>query len=449
MDTGRHAVVRNEVLVHTDLNILVVEDDEDIAQSIADELRHQGHRAVIVRDGSVAMRRIEAEVFDLVISDVRLPGTDGLTIFRRLAQRVPKTPVILMSAYGSISEAVDAVKNDAAHYLAKPFGIEDLLRAVREAEARIGIERVRDRARDDRGGPDPDTGLIGDSPAMHALQQMIRTVAAAEGSVLLTGEVGSGKERVARALHCLGPRSAGPFVSVDCAANAGPLPAAEAQGGTLFLDEVAELSPGVQARLLHLLSEGGEPARGTPALRVIATTSTDLRERVAGGHFRDDLFYRLKQFHLHVPALRERRSDMPKLVDHFLGMAPGRREQPRISARAWAALSAYPFPGNVRELRDAVQHAVAMLGENGGDIDLGHLPEEIRGGASDAAEQSGFVTLISAAKDFERDYLVRALREAGWNKTRAAKLLGISRKTLWQKLRMLGVDAPRRRPDPD
>ena len=463
-------MLRN-VLVHTDLNILVVEDDSDIAQMIADQLRKEGHRAVVVGDGDIAMRRLDDEVFDLLICDVRLPGVDGLTIFRRIKQQSPLTPVILMSAYGSIPEAVNALKNDATHYLAKPFGIEDLLHAVHEAEAQVGFERQRAQVQEADAGIDPEITIIGESPPMRALKRLVRTVARAEGAVLITGETGTGKERVARTIHALSRRRDRPFVPVNCAAFPDTLLEAElfghergaftgalqrrdgrfraAEGGTLFLDEVGETSPGSQAKLLRVLEDGTYQPLGSNAtvradVRTISATNVDLRGRIPEGKFRDDLYYRLKLFHLHVPPLRERRSDLPKLVEHFLIEITKKPELPRLAPRAWAALSAYDFPGNVRELRHAVQHAVAMAGET--DIDLVHLPPEIRGDDTDEPEASRFLPLSSASREFERDYLVRALREAGWNKTRAAKLLGISRKTLWQKLRSLGVDVPRRKP---
>ncbi len=442
-----------------------------MAQLIAGQLRQHGHRAVVVNDGTVALRRLDNETFDLVISDVRLPGVDGMTIFRWVKQRSPRTPVILMTAYGSIPEAVDALKNDAAHYLTKPFSIEDLLGAVDEAEVEVAIERERARAREVRAGADPSAMLLGDAPSMRTLKAMLQTVAAAEGPVLISGETGSGKRRVARAIHALGVRREKPFVAINCAALAGGGLEPELFGhergagrdelghregrlrtadqGALFLDEVAELTPSSQAKLLQVLEDGTYLPLAASSLakvdvRVIASTSADLAALVAARRFREDLYYRMRSFHVQVPPLRSRRGDLPQLVENILCETSSRAQPPRISARGWAALAAYGYPGNVRELRQIIQHALAMSGDT--DIDLCHLPTEVRGGVADKqTDGTDFPTLSSAERDFERDYLLRALREAAWNKTRAAKLLGISRKTLWQKLRALGVEAPPRR----
>ena len=454
------------------LDILLVEDEADIAEPIAEALRREGHRLTVVSHGDRALKRLEEEVFDLLICDIRLPGADGLSIFRRVREQQPQAKVILMSAYGSVAEAVAAVKDRAVDYLAKPFAMSELLRTVHQVgeERRIEKSLARARSRTDDGSA---VTIIGDTPAMQTLVARIHAVADSDAPVLITGETGTGKELVARALHTLSSRRDRPFVEINCAAFPETLLEAELFGhergaftgaekrregrfrnaheGTLFLDEVGEMAPSAQAKMLRALHDGTFQPLGSSTtmkvdVRTIAATNVDLRSRITDGRFREDLFYRLKVFHIHVPALRERHADLPLLAEFFCReLATEDRPPPVFTPRAWAALSHYRFPGNVRELKHAVRHAMVLSA--GGDIDLEHLPEEVRGKLSSEVTggtnvmTSSLQPLEAAQRQFEREYLLRALREADWNKTKVAQLLGISRKTLWQKLRRLGVDA--------
>jgi two-component system, NtrC family, response regulator HydG len=309
--------------------------------------------------------------------------------------------------------------------------------------------------------------LVGDTLIMRALKDRVRAVALSDGAALITGETGTGKELVARTLHELGPRGPGPFVAVNCAAFPDSLLESElfghqkgaftgalqrrdgrfvaADGGTLFLDEVAEMSAGAQAKLLRVLADGSLQALGSDHtvrvnVRIISATNADLRTRIQTGKFREDLFYRLKLFHIRIPPLRERREDLGPLVDWFCWQLAD-QPPPRFTQRAWAALTHYAFPGNVRELRNTIRHALALAG--GGDIDLTHLPEELRARTPLRARREP--TLAEAVHAFEREFVLRALQDSGWNKTRAAEVLGISRKTLWTKLRehdIQGVGTP-------
>ena len=479
------------------LDILLVEDEPEIAEPIAEALRREGHRLTVVSHGDRALKRLEEEVYDLLICDIRLPGADGLSIFRRVREQQPAAKVILMSAYGSVAEAVAAVKDRAVDYLAKPFAMSELLRTVQQVgeERRIEQSVLRARGQLDRGS---ETSIVGETPPMVTLISRIQAVADSDAPVLITGETGTGKELVARALHASSSRRDQPFVEVNCAAFPDTLLEAElfghergaftgadrrregrfrtAHGGTLFLDEVGEMSPSAQAKMLRALQDGSFQPLGSNTtvkvdVRTVAATNVDLRARIADGRFREDLFYRLKVFHLHVPPLRERRADLPLLAEYFIrhmtvaatekanaaalakdgGVTSTEQAPPVILPRAWAALSHYRFPGNVRELKHAIRHALVLSA--GSDIDLEHLPEEVRGrvsqepppssaGGGGLGVLSGSLQPLEAAqRQFEREYLLRALREADWNKTRVAQLLGISRKTLWQKLRRLGIDA--------
>ncbi len=464
------------------LVILLVEDEPEIAEPIAEALRREGHHLTVVSHGDRALKRLDEEVYDLLICDIRLPGADGLSIFRKVRESQPEAKVILMSAYGSVAEAVAAVKDHAVDYLAKPFAMSELLGAVHQVGEERRLSRSLAHARERVDTYEGEAVIIGETPAMVSLVARIHAVADSDAPVLITGETGTGKELVARALHAQSSRNAKPFVEVNCAAFQDTLLEAElfghergaftgaerrrdgrfrtADGGSLFLDEVGEMSPSAQAKMLRALQDGSFQPLGSSTtikvdVRTIAATNVDLRSRIAEGKFREDLFYRLKVFHLHVPSLRERRADLPLLAEYFCrqlaaGTEPGpagvTRRTPVIAPRAWAALSHYRFPGNVRELKHALRHALVLSG--GGDVDLEHLPEEVRGRPSGEARTAGVSVvgpaslqpLEAAQRQFEREYLLRALREADWNRTRVAQMLGISRKTLWQKLRRLGIE---------
>ena len=458
------------------LDILLVEDEAEVAEPIAEALRREGHHITAVTHGDRAIKRLEEEVYDLLICDIRLPGADGLSIFRRAREQQPEAQVILMSAYGSVAEAVAAVKDRAIDYLAKPFAMSELLRAVHQVGEERRIARSMARARETLDRTGDQVTIIGQTPSMVTIMSRVKAVADSDAPILITGETGTGKELIARALHAQSSRRDKPFIEVNCAAFPDTLLEAELFGhergaftgaerrregrfraadrGTLFLDEVGEMSPSAQAKMLRVLQDGtfqplGSSATAKVDVRTVAATNVDLRSRINDGRFREDLFYRLKVFHLHVPALRERRADLPLLAEYFLRqLTSAERDRdpdqplPVIAPRAWAALSHYRFPGNVRELRHAIRHALVLARD--GDIDLEHLPEEVRGKNARDTGTSGLHSslqpLEAAQRQFEREYLIRALRESDWNKTRVAQLLGISRKTLWQKLRRLGID---------
>jgi DNA-binding NtrC family response regulator len=442
------------------LDILIVDDDVDNAQTIADALAGVGHHPATVTDGTEAIHRLHDRAFDVLICDIRLPGVDGMTILKRLrAEQIP-TEAIMMSAYGTIPEAVDALKLDAVQYLPKPFSLSNLLDLVDQIARRIGLDAVRDWARTTVAEA-PETGLVGQTAMMVGLRKKLAIIARADGPVLITGETGVGKELVARTIHQLSHRAAGPFVAINSAAFPETLIEAElfgyergaftgaagrregrfaaACGGSLFLDEVGEIAPATQAKLLRVLEDGSYQRLGSDQtvgsdVRAISATNVDLSD---GLRFRRDLYYRLKLFHVEVPPLRDRRADIALLVEHFCSELLD--ESPQITSRAWAALLHYDYPGNVRQLRHAIAHAVAL--SDGNPIDLEHLPGEL---APSPERPSGTTMrqLRDAEQDFERSYLLRALRRTGWNRTQAAGLLGISRKTLWKKMRKLRISEP-------
>jgi len=447
------------------LRILLVEDDPDVRLAVAPALSAAGHDVVTVGDGAAALERLSAAVFDAVVSDIRLPRVDGLTVFRTARALPTRTDVILMTSFSSVAEAVQALKEGAHDYLTKPFDVEELVLRVGMIAKRRALEDELETARARIAGA-PDSEIVGASPAMAALLDRLSTVAPSDAPVLVVGETGTGKELVARRLHTRSQRVSGPFVAVNCAAFPETLLEAELFGyergaftgavkkregrfkaadrGTLFLDEVAEMPLPAQAKLLRVVQEGVVEPLGTNTgvrvdVRLVSATNRDLKRAIAEGRFREDLYYRLHGIGLSLPPLRERPGDLPLLVAHFLARcAPAGAKLPEISLPAWQALTTYPFPGNVRELAHAVQHAAIL--SRGGTILVEHLPDDIVKVAT--STQPGHRTvgpLAVVLKQAEREHLLKALAVADGKRTRAAELLGISRKNLWEKLRAHGI----------
>ena len=452
------------------LTILLVDDDPAIRLSLTAALEGAGHRVTPVDDVPEAVAALAHQVYDVVVADIHLPHGTGLDLFRAVRQETPETDVILITGHGAISEAVSALKDGARDYLAKPFAIEELLvRIDHIAEQRaVRQELVATRSRLQAS---QERGLISRSPTMIRLNDRITTMAESEAPVLITGESGTGKELVARLLHQQSPRANKPFVAVNCAAFPDTLIEAElfghergaftgavrqregrfkaADGGTLFLDEIAEIPLPAQAKLLRVLQEGYIEPIGTNSavqvnVRIISATHRNLKRQIPEGKFREDLYYRINVLNIHIPPLRERQGDLPLLIGYFLNsMTPPGKPQPTISPRAYAALAEYQFPGNIRELKHAVEHAVVLA--RGQEIDLEHLPEDIAGPRRSPERSNGhpigpFHPLSTAIKEFEREYLMRALERANGKKSEAAALLGISRKNLWEKLRSYGLN---------
>ncbi|HET6344002.1 MAG TPA: sigma-54 dependent transcriptional regulator, partial [Myxococcota bacterium] len=371
------------------------------------------------------------------------------------------------TAFGAVPDAVAALKEGATDYLTKPFRLDELKARVEQISKSRLMRKELAWARATMEGEGEGTSIVGRSPALQRALERIETFAHSDYPVLITGESGTGKELVARLLHEHSERSAQAMIAVNCAAFPETLIEAElfgykrgaftgafqdregrfkaANGGTLFLDEVAEIPLPAQAKLLRVLQEGCFEPLGTNQsvrvdVRIISATHRDLRDRVRTGLFREDLYYRLKVLRIDVPPLRDRRGDLPVLVEHFLRRFRREDGTPGISARAMAALAAYSYPGNVRELEHAIQHAGVLA--RGRDIDVEHLPPEIAGNAAfsgSSDDDTGLQPLPEAIHLFEREYLVRALQIAEGKRTRAAHMLGISRKNLWQKLRRHGL----------
>jgi DNA-binding NtrC family response regulator len=371
----------------------------------------------------------------------------------------PLSAVILITAHGKVEDAVERQKAGVDDYVTPPFDPGELVaRAERLGQrARLGPELAEgERSLVENGK----AALIGRSPVMLALTERIRTVAPTHASVVILGESGTGKELVARAIHEGSGRAAGPFVTVNCAALPETLIDAElfghergaftgasqkregrfkiADGGTLLLDEVGEIPLSIQAKLLRVLQAGTIDPLGTNRpvaldVRLICASHRNLKQLIAAGTFREDLYYRLNVLDIQVPALRERRGDLPLLVSHFYHRFGGGGGELKVHPRAWAALMRHSFPGNVRELEHAIHHAVVL--SQGLEIDLPHLPSDIRDYSASPAPAVKVRPLCEALRDFERECLIGALNETNGVKFKAAHLLGISRKTLWEKLK--------------
>jgi DNA-binding NtrC family response regulator len=441
--------------------ILIVEDDPGLRFTMTDALEGKGFAVTGTDNGVEAIRRLLDEAFDLVVTDLRLPGKDGMEVLRAARGKTPPPSVVVMTGYGSVESAVAAMKSGAEEYLTKPFPVEALLlllekilrlRALEE-ENRELKRRILSASRFEE--------LIGRSKPMLDLFDLVSTVAGTDATVLLLGESGTGKELVARALHRRGKRMDGPFVALNCSAIPESLFEAEifgcergaftgadrrragkieqADGGTLFFDEVAEVPVSAQAKLLRVLEErsftrlGGSETVHVDLRVVSATNRQDMKAMVDEGRFRMDLFYRLNVFEIRLPPLRDRREDIPLLVEHFIEKLGGGR---RVSEKAMALLLDHPFPGNVRELWNVMERASILCGE--GTVGPEHLPPEFPGARTSPAAiplPDEILPLKDAVRRFEAAYIEMALQATGGSKTRASDLLQIGRKALWERLK--------------
>jgi two-component system, NtrC family, response regulator AtoC len=443
------------------LRILLVDDEPDLYLASAEVLRDAGHEVHTAHDGEQALQIMTTLLVDVVLTDIRLPKLDGLALFRLVRHRWPSTVVILATAFADVRDAIAAVREGAHDYLRKPLASEDLARCVQRISAQVSIQRELCKARLELARLDGSDQIVGRSASMCQMMDRLNTIAASDASVLLLGETGTGKELVARALHDRSPRHGKPFVAVNCASFPDTLLEAElfghergaftgavarragrfaaAHGGTLLLDEVGDMSIALQVKLLRVLEDHVIEPLGTDTsiavdVRVISATHRDLRQMVRAGLFREDLYYRLNVLSLDLPPLRARDGDLPLLAQYFLNRFHRRGSAPaRVSSAAWSALSAFDFPGNVRQLGHAIEHAIIMAGD--GEIEPRHLPTEITAGPSAVTMPQPARTLSVAMQEFEREYMRGVLAQSGGSRANAIKILGISRKHLWDKLR--------------
>jgi DNA-binding NtrC family response regulator len=451
-------------------HLLIVDDESALREAIAERLADHGFVVEQAASGEQALERLADFAFDILITDLRLPGIDGRKVVEAALDRYADIIPIVITGYGTVKDAVEAIKQGAADFITKPFQFDALLHVLRSAleQRRLKSENAYLRSQlEDRYRID---GLVGHSTAMRSLFQLLETVAATSSTVLITGETGTGKELAARAIHHNSPRRTNRFVAINCSAIPETLLEAELFGhvrgaftgavgtrqgrfeqahkGTLFLDEVGTMSPALQAKLLRVLQERefervGDSHTIKIDVRVIAATHSDLKKMVAEGLFREDLFYRLNVIPVQLPPLRERREDVPLLAQHFLqklGVESG-RGQVTISQEALRRLMAYDWPGNVRQLENVVERALAF--SNGRmQIDVPDLSPEIRtqpapADSSDVWFPEGGVDFDSYIDAVELALIRRSLERTQGNKRQAAKLLNLKRTTLIEKLKRL------------
>jgi DNA-binding NtrC family response regulator len=444
--------------------VLVVDDDRASCELLREIFVSQEWLVDTALTPNEALQKAQFEKFDLVVSDINLEAEkSGLDLLKDLRS---KCPVILVTAFGSLEAAVTASREGAWDFISKPFKVEEVIAVAQQA-----LNQTNDQTAPPQVSISyEDVGLLGRSPAMIELYKAIARVAPTKATVLVAGESGTGKELVARAIHKHSPRAASPFVPVNCGALTETLLEAElfghvrgsftgaatdrnglwseADGGTLFLDEIGETSPAMQVKLLRALQEGeirrvGASKTERIDTRVIAATNRNLEKEVKNGSFREDLFYRLSVVTLRVPALRERRTDVPLLADRFLLLAAERVERGpfRFAEESIRTMVAYDWPGNVRELESAVEHAT--LRARGNEITPGDLPEKLQSDELRAAAQSSLATLYSdlpSLAEVERRYLVYVLNSLSGNRSRAAEIMGIDRRTLYRMAERYGID---------
>jgi DNA-binding NtrC family response regulator len=444
--------------------LLVADDEKNIREGLGEALEADGYRALLAADGEEAMRLVETDDVDLVITDLRMPKISGTELLEKVAGRYPGLPVIVLTGHGTIEDAVAAMRGGAFDFLTKPVNLDHLSILVKRALETREMARKNRELEDEVEAQRRTSSIVGKSAEMKKVFDIIRRVAPTRASVLVTGESGVGKELVADAIHNLSPRRDGPLVKVHCAALAESLLESELFGhekgaftgaqarkrgrfeladkGTLFLDEIGEINQNVQIKILRVLQDrkfervGGEETVDTD-VRIVAATNRDLKEEIRKGSFREDLYYRLNVVNIEVPPLRERRDDIPLLAMSFLRefAEENGKKLAGFDPKARQALYAYPWPGNVRELRNTVESAVVMSG--GELVGLDDLPPNVR---SSGDERDVRVPVGSTLEQAEKILIRETLAAQGGNKSRTAEILGIGRKTLYQKIEEYGLE---------
>jgi two-component system response regulator AtoC len=449
-------------------NVLVIDDEPNMRHMLTALLEKAGYAVTVAADGIDGLSILESKAFDLILCDVRMPRMDGLSFLKQITEQGLNTTTIVMSAYGTIDTAVEAMKLGAVDYISKPFKADEILLKLAQFEEKGRLREENLRLRDAVQGTFSFQNMVAKSQAMRAIFETIRKIADYKTTVLITGESGTGKELIARAIHYNGIRKDKPMVAVNC----GGLPEnlleselfgyakgaftdagkdkkgifQEATGGTFFLDEIGELPLSLQVKLLRVLQdEMVRPLGSAEAVkvdvRIIAATAANLAEAVQEGTFRDDLFYRINVLHIEVPPLRDRKEDIPLLANHFMEKFDKRlrKEITEIQPEALRALMAYPWPGNVRELENVIERTMVLTERS--HIHVSELPDKIRGPHASIVPPwpSQETSLKANTMVLEKALIERALRETDNNRTRAAKLLGISHPTLLSKMKIYGI----------
>lgn len=448
--------------------VLVADDEENLRLVLETLLRRHGYEVKAVPSAEEALAVVDTFAPDFVLADVRMGGMSGIDLTRELTARGSPATIIVMSAYGSIELALEAMKAGAYDYVAKPFKQDEVLLALRKAEERESLRRENRALKEQMRAAARFEEMIGQSEAIQAVFRMIEKAAAFDTTVLIQGESGTGKELVARALHARSPRNEGPFVAVNC----GAIPATlleselfghvrgaftdavsdkrglfeEAHEGTLFLDEIGEMPIATQVKLLRVLQEGtlrrlGETRDRKVSVRVVAATIRDLQEEVDEGRFREDLYYRLNVLGIRVPTLRERKGDIPLLIDHFIernNMRLGTRIR-GVDNKAKKRMLAYSWPGNVRELENVIERAMVLA--DGDVLVEDDLPERLHDpDPVQAILSTGELSIKKSARYLEEALIRKALEKTSGNRTQASKLLEISHRALLYKIKDYGIE---------
>ncbi len=438
--------------------ILVVDDEDSMRHMLRLVLEREGYEVVEATDGEEALKHLSQDAFEVMLCDIRMPGMDGISLLQQVRQRFPHITMIMMSAYGTIDTAVKCLKQGAYDFISKPFKTDEVVLCLKKAEERLELQqenrRLKNRLENNEGAWE----LIGDSAGIQDVMRIVDQVADSSLPVLITGETGTGKEVVARALYHKSALRDGPFVSVNCGAISSSLMESElfghvkgaftgaerereglfgaADGGVLFLDEIGELPLDLQPKLLRVLQEGevrkvGDTKPIRVNVRIIAATARNLQEEVANGRFRDDLFFRLNVVEIRIPSLRDRKEDISLLAEHFVRKVAAKegREAPLLNPKAIERLQAYHWPGNVREMLNFMEKTMIFL--RGEEITAEALPWEVR---RENRRGPNSYSLKEAIRRMEKEYIQKALNVTSGNKTLAARLLEISLRSLQYKM---------------
>ena len=443
-------------------SILIVDDDIVVRDSLGKWFEGEGFDVSIAPGAAAALEMLAGRRFDLALVDIKMPGVDGIELQAKLREIDPSMPVIIMTGFASVETAVKALKNGAYDYITKPFDPDELVHLVNKAISHKRAEKEVSRLRENLEQIFPETKLIGQSPAMKRVIELVETVAPTDATVLITGESGTGKEVVARAIHALSPRRYNPMVVIHCGALTESLLESElfghergaftgaqarkkgklevADGGTVFLDEISDISLKVQTELLRVLQEKeivrvGDTMPIKVDFRAIAATNKSLERLVEERLFRPDLYYRLNVFTINLPPLRERREDIPLLANHFLEKFARQMNRPvqRLAPETLELLMRYDWPGNVRELENSIERALLMRRE--GDLKPEDFPFQLH-------PSGPLIATGRRLEDVERAHIERILAETSWNLSKAARILDIDRTTLYNKIRKYGLREP-------
>ncbi len=457
-------------------SILIVDDEAQNREYLCEILSEEGYSVATAANGNDAVARLSQDYFHIVLTDLQMPGLDGLGVIRHMVDNKLNTIGILYTGYGSVKTAVDAMKLGAFDYITKPFKADEIKVVVKRALEHLALQEENVFLKQQLKAKYKFDNIVGTSDKMQKIFSLIDKVSSTDSTVLILGESGTGKELVARALHFNSARAANPFVPVNCGAIPEELLESElfghekgaftgafrtrigrfelANSGSIFLDEISEMSPNLQVKLLRVIQEREfERVGGVKSIRadvrIIAATNRDLEEEVNAGRFREDLYYRLNVIPIHIPPLRERSDDIPLLVKHFLEKyGDGKcQKKAEFSKRALSALMRYRWPGNVRELENLVERMVVLC--DAPLIEAEDLPEKILSAAPASAvtrhlidlPDSG-IDLSTAVNEFERNIIIQALTKSNWVKNRAAKLLRVNRTTLVEKIKKQKLEKP-------